>query len=90
MRKVATDHPKHRPYLPWREYLSTDVAPVIVGEIYEVDVEVWPTCVVLEKGARLVLEVATGDTQGSGIFRHDDLIDRSVFISIVVLRGMTR
>lgn len=76
LRKVAADHPKHRDYKPWREYLSTDVLPVVVGEVYAVDVEVWPTCVVLEKGARLVLEVASGDTQGSGIFRHDDPVDR--------------
>ncbi|RYP90179.1 hypothetical protein DL770_003715 [Monosporascus sp. CRB-9-2] len=77
LRKVATHHRKHRPYLPWREYLSTDVSPVVVGEVYDVDVEVWPTCVVLEPGARLVLEVASGDTQGSGVFKHDDPVDRS-------------
>jgi hypothetical protein len=41
-----------------------------------VDVEVWPTSVVVEEGGRLVLEVASGDTQGSGIFRHDDEVDR--------------
>ncbi|RYP50735.1 hypothetical protein DL768_003795 [Monosporascus sp. mg162] len=77
LRKVATHHRKHRPYLPWREYLSTDVSPVVVGEVYDVDVEVWPTCVVLEPGTRLVLEVASGDTQGSGVFKHDDPVDRS-------------
>lgn len=76
LRKVAAHHPKHRDYRPWREYLGADVLPVVVGEMYAVDVEVWPTCVVLEKGARLVLEVASGDTQGSGIFRHDDPVDR--------------
>ncbi len=76
LRKVAAEHPKHRDYRPWREYLSSDVLPVVVGEVYAVDVEVWPTCVVLEKGSRLVLEVASGDTQGSGIFRHDDPVDR--------------
>ncbi|KAK4235270.1 Alpha/Beta hydrolase protein [Achaetomium macrosporum] len=76
-RKVATHHRKHRSYLPWRECLSTDVLPVVVGEIYDVDVEVWPTCVVLEPGARLVLEVASGDTQGSGIFLHNDSVDRA-------------
>ena len=76
LRKVADHHPKHRDYRPWREYLGADVLPVVVGEMYAVDVEVWPTCVVLEKGARLVLEVASGDTQGSGIFRHDDPVDR--------------
>jgi hypothetical protein len=78
MRKVADKHPKNTEYRPWREYLSTDVQPVVVGEVYEVDVEVWPTCVVLEAGARLVLEVSSGDTQGSGIFRHDDVVDRYV------------
>lgn len=82
MRKVATSHPKHREYLPWREYLSTDVMPVIIGEIYEVDVEVWPTSVVVEPGAALVLEVASGDTQGSGVFLHDDPVDRYVYRKI--------
>lgn len=77
LRKVATDHPKNRPYLPWREYLSTDVQPVVVGEIYEVDVEVWATSVVVEEGGKLVFEVASGDTQGSGVFRHDDPLDRA-------------
>ncbi|KAF4993123.1 hypothetical protein FDECE_13516 [Fusarium decemcellulare] len=77
LRRVNTSHPKHRDYLPWREYLSTDVQPVIIGELYEVDVEVWPTNVVLEPGAKLVLEVSSGDTQGCGIFKHDDEIDRA-------------
>ena len=76
LRRVNTNHPKHRDYLPWREYLSTDVQPVINNEIYEVDVEVWPTNVVFEPGARLQLEVSSGDTQGCGIFRHDDEVDR--------------
>ncbi|EFX03475.1 acyl esterase [Grosmannia clavigera kw1407] len=77
LRKVATHHRKHRDYLPWREYLSTDVQPVVPGEIYDVDVEVWPTSVVLEPGARLILEVASGDTQGCGIFQHNDPVDRA-------------
>ncbi|KAL1957499.1 hypothetical protein VTO42DRAFT_5962 [Malbranchea cinnamomea] len=76
LRKVNTEHPKHRPYLPWRDYFSTDVQPVIPGEVYGVDVEVWPTNVIVEKGGRIVLEVASGDTQGSGIFLHDDPTDR--------------
>lgn len=76
LRKIATYHRKHRDHLPWREYLSTDVQPVVPGEIYDVDVEVWPTSVVLEPGASLILEVASGDTQGSGIFLHNDPVDR--------------
>jgi predicted acyl esterase len=71
LRKVNQEHPLHREWLPYRDYFSTDVQPVIVGEIYPVDVEVWATNVIAETGDRLVLEVASGDTQGSGLFGHD-------------------
>ncbi|KAI0802497.1 Alpha/Beta hydrolase protein [Xylaria sp. FL0064] len=77
LRKVNKESPKHCEWLPHRDYTSHDILPVIQGEIYPVDVEIWPTNVVIEKGGKLVLEVASGDTQGSGIFRHDDPVDRS-------------
>jgi predicted acyl esterase len=64
LRKVNAEHPRHQSYLPYRDYFSTDVLPVIPGEVYPVDVEVWPTNVIMEKGDRLVFEVASGDTQG--------------------------
>lgn len=76
MRKINDKHLRHREYLPYRDYFSTDVQPVIPGEVYPVDVEIWPTNVILEKRSRLVLEVASGDTQGSGIFQHNDPSDR--------------
>ncbi|KAI0572519.1 X-Pro dipeptidyl-peptidase protein [Pyrenophora tritici-repentis] len=77
LRKTNPDHPKHREYLPWRDYFSTDVQPVIPGDVYAVDVEVWPTNVVVEKGGKIVFEVSSGDTQGSGIFQHNHPEDRS-------------
>ncbi|WXC65067.1 hypothetical protein SNK03_010877 [Fusarium graminearum] len=77
LRKVDQEHPKHREWLPHRNYTSKDVLPVIQGEVYAVDVEVWPTNVVVDKGGKLVFEVASGDTQGSGIFQHNDAVDRS-------------
>jgi predicted acyl esterase len=52
------------------------VLPVEAGQIYAVDVEVWPTNVVLSLGSRLVLEVSSGDTQGAGLFEHTSEIDR--------------
>ncbi|KAI5849167.1 Alpha/Beta hydrolase protein [Tricharina praecox] len=76
LRKVNTEHARHRSWLPHRDYFSTDVQPVIPGEIYPVDVEIWPTNVVVEKGARIVFEVASGDTQGSSIFLHNEITDR--------------
>ena len=78
MRKVDTEHHRHRSYLPYRDYFSTSKLPVLPGEIYPVDVEIWPTNVVLEKGAKLIFEVSSGDTQGSGIFQHKDPSDRYV------------
>jgi predicted acyl esterase len=75
-RKTNPDHPKHREYLPWRDYFSTDVQPVIPGDVYAVDVEVWPTNVVVEKGGKIVFEISSGDTQGSGIFQHNHPEDR--------------
>jgi predicted acyl esterase len=76
MRKVEKDHPKHKEWLPHREYRSTDALPVKPATVYELDVEVWPTNVVIEKGGRLVLEVSSGDTQGAGIFEHNHPQDR--------------
>jgi predicted acyl esterase len=80
LRKVATDHPRHQPYQPYREYRSTDVQEVKPDVPYEADVEIWPTNVVAEKGGRIVLEVASGDTQGCGIFTHTNEKDRYVII----------
>ena len=76
LRKTADDHPRHKPWLPHREYRSSDVLPVTPGEIYSVDVEVWPTNVVVSPNHRLTLEVSSGDTQGAGLFEHTSEIDR--------------
>ena len=84
LRKARTDHPRSRSYLPYREYLSTDVQEVKNNEIYAVDVELWPTNVVVQEGGKLVLEVSSGDTQGAGVFKHTSPVDRYV---IVILGG---
>ncbi|KAL2826738.1 Alpha/Beta hydrolase protein [Aspergillus pseudoustus] len=77
LRKVDALSIKNRPHLPARDYFSTDVQPVIPGEVYPVDVEIWPTNVVVEKGSKIMFELSSGDTQGSGIFRHEDEVDRA-------------
>ena len=44
--------------LPYRPYHAHDeVQPLTPGEIYELDVEIWPTCIVAPKGYRLALSV---------------------------------
>ncbi|KAF2446287.1 hypothetical protein P171DRAFT_385100 [Karstenula rhodostoma CBS 690.94] len=77
LRTINPSRPRHREWLPHRDYFSTDVQPVIPGDIYPVDVEIWPTNVVVEKGGKIVFEVSSGDTQGSGIFQHNHPEDRS-------------
>jgi putative CocE/NonD family hydrolase len=76
LRKVNTTDPKHHEWHPHREYLSTDVEMLTPGEVYEVDVEIWPSNVVVQPGGRLVFEIASGDTQGAGLFEHNSPEDR--------------
>ncbi|KJK64039.1 X-Pro dipeptidyl-peptidase C-terminal non-catalytic domain protein [Aspergillus parasiticus SU-1] len=76
LRKVNHDSPYHRDYLPRREYRSSDVLPVENGVIYECDVELWPTNVMVEAGGWLVFEVASVDTEGAGLFRHNSPVAR--------------
>ena len=55
------------------------------GEIYEVDLEIWPMGLALPKGSRLTLTIqgkdferpgATGPLRGVAWFTHDDATDR--------------
>ena len=61
------------------------------GEIYELDVEIWPTCIVIPAGYRLALSVLGRDfdhglsvaghssgrgMRGAGPFLHNDPTDR--------------
>ncbi len=48
--------------LPYRPYHSHDeVQPLTPGEIYELDIEIWPTSIVLPEGYRLGLSVRGRD-----------------------------
>jgi predicted acyl esterase len=78
---------EHRPY-----HTHDEKQPLEPGEIYELDVEIWPTCLVIPAGYRLGLTVRGKDYEypgepaildqfknplrGCGPFLHDDPIDR--------------
>jgi predicted acyl esterase len=79
--------------LPYRPYHAHDEdQPLTPGEVYELDVEIWPTCIVVPKGytVKLLLrgkdyvydgEIATlsnmkNPMRGCGPFEHDDETDR--------------
>ena len=79
--------------LPYRPYHTHDEdQPLKPGEVYELDVEIWPTCIVVPKGYRIALTVRGKDyvyageaatlsnmknpMRGCGPFEHDDPTDR--------------
>jgi predicted acyl esterase len=78
LRKVNEKSSRHKTWQPYREYRSTDQQPITPGEVYAVDVELWPTSVILTPGAVLLFEISSGDTQGTGRFNHNSPIDRPV------------
>ena len=79
--------------LPWRPYHTHDEKqPLAPGEAVELDVEIWPTCIVVPKGYRIALTIRGKDYEyegeaatlsnmknpmrGCGPFVHDDPTDR--------------
>lgn len=81
---------------PYRPYHTHDeIQPLTPHEIYEVDVEIWPTCIVVPKGYRVGLTVRGKDYEyqgdpvvfgpfkpwaGVALFTHDDPNDRPAAI----------
>jgi predicted acyl esterase len=53
--------------LPYRPFHAHDeVQPLIPGEVYELEIEIWPTCVVVLAGYRLGLTVKGADYRFEG------------------------
>ncbi len=78
-----TDPQRSTEYLPF--YPHDERQPLDPGEIYGVDVEIWPLGLALAKGSRLTLTIqgkdferpdGTGPFRGVAWFTHDDAADR--------------
>jgi predicted acyl esterase len=53
--------------LPYRPYHTHDEKqPLVPGQVYELDVEVWPTCIVVPAGCRIGLSVRGRDYEYPG------------------------
>jgi predicted acyl esterase len=76
---------------PYRPYHSHDeIKPLNPGQIYELDVEIWPTCIILPAGFRIALQISGHDferppsddpneawiSRGSGPWLHTNQADR--------------
>ena len=71
------DQERSTHYRPWHPH--TSVEKLTPGQIYDVDVEIWPTSIVVPQGYRLVLTVQGKDFEFPGIpgrMLHNDLQDR--------------
>ena len=66
---LRASHRKLDPALtkPYRPYHTHDeIQPLAPGEIYELDVEIWPTCIVVPRGYRVALTVRGKDYEFDG------------------------
>jgi predicted acyl esterase len=84
------DKKKSLPYRPWHSH--DEKQPLTPGEVYELDVEIWPTCIVVPVGYSIALSIRGRDYEhddaaavlsnmknpmkGCGPFVHDDEQDR--------------
>jgi predicted acyl esterase len=84
------DPKKSLEYRPWHTH--DEKQPLAPGEAYELDVEIWPTCIVVPAGYRIALSIRGRDYEhddaaatlsnmknpmkGCGPFTHDDETDR--------------
>ena len=81
------DPKKSRPYRPYHTH--DDKQPLVPGQAYELDIEIWPMCIVLPAGFRIAVNISGKDferpgadsnpafrSRGSGPWLHDDRYDR--------------
>jgi predicted acyl esterase len=58
------DEERSLPYRPWHTHDVDE--PLVPGEVYELDVEIWPTCIVLPAGHRLAVSIRGKDYRWAG------------------------
>lgn len=72
----ALDPEKSKPYRPYHPHQT--LQKLTPGEVYQLDVEIWPTSIVVPRGWRIVLSVQGRDhiVVAPGRMRHDHPDDR--------------
>jgi hypothetical protein len=64
---------------PYRPYHTHDeIQPLTPGQIYPLDIEIWPTCVVLPRGYRLALTVQGTHWKFPGVVNAGRLLNFGV------------
>lgn len=78
------DEKRSRPYRPYHPHRRRQ--PLTAGEVYELDVEIWPSCIVVPPEYRLVLTVQGKDYEYGGEL---DEYGRSFYYATRGTGGMT-
>jgi predicted acyl esterase len=94
------DHNLSKPWLPYHPHLEAE--PLNPGEVYELDVEVWPTCLVIPRGYKIGVSILGRDfdhglagaeshlgaeQRGSAFFLHDGRDERLYGNNVTVYGG---
>ena len=79
------DEQKSTPYHP--VYKHESASPVEPGVITELDLEIRPTSVVIEKGGRLAVEVGSRNGVGTFCYLNNDPIERRTGGAVVIHTG---
>jgi hypothetical protein len=74
------DGGKSEPYRPYHTH--DEVQPLEPGEVYELDVEVWPSCIVAPAGWRLGVSVRGKDYKYPGDIESDMATFEGVFTGV--------
>lgn len=78
------DEKRSRPYRPYHPHRRRQ--PLVAGDVYELDVEIWPSCIVVPPGYRLALTVRGKDYEYQGKL---DEYGRSFYYATRGTGGMT-
>jgi uncharacterized protein len=70
------DAAKSRPWRPWHSH--DEIKPLVPGEVYAVDIEIWPTSIVIPVGYRLVLTIQ-GQDYDHGLAERSSVYGREQF-----------
>ena len=54
------------PWRPYHTHLEAAAQPLVPGEVYELDIEIWPTCIVVPPGYRIGFSVRGRDYEYGG------------------------
>jgi hypothetical protein len=76
---------EYRPYHSHDEY-----QPLVRGEVYELDIEIWPTCLVVPAGCRIALTLLGKDLAPHGYRQPGDRVEPDAWLGSVPARQPPR